>query len=76
MIPAYIALALLSMLLMGIVDFIYGRAARKNISYATIMCSQACLFSPASGVWAYLEGNYVWAYINFLGALTGEGNNV
>lgn len=70
MIPTYMVLALLSMLLMGVVDFIYGRAARKNISYATIMCSQACLFSPASGIWAYLEGNYVWAVINLLGAAT------
>jgi drug/metabolite transporter (DMT)-like permease len=69
-IPEYVTLAVLSMLLIGIADFIYGRAAKRKIPYATVMCSQACLFSPASGVWAYLEGHYVWTSTNFLGAAT------
>ena len=70
MIPSYIFLALLSMLFMGIVDFVFGMAARKRISYATMMCSASFFFLPVSTIWAIWEGPYVWTALNFLGAAT------
>lgn len=70
MIPSYILLALLSMLVMGIVDFVFGMAARKKISYATMMCSASFFFLPVSTIWAIWEGPYIWTALNFLGAAT------
>lgn len=72
MIPVYISLALLNMLLMGVVDFLYGRAVRKEISFATLMCSSACLVFPTTGIWAWLEGNYAWSILALLGAITAS----
>jgi uncharacterized membrane protein len=68
--PIYIVLALLSMLLMAGVDFLFGMAARKKISYATMMCCQFCSFLPASAIFAYWEGQYAWTSLNMLGAAT------
>jgi uncharacterized membrane protein len=70
MIPSYILLALLSMFVMGIVDFVFGMAARKKISYGTMMCSAAFFFLPVSTLWALAEGPYTWTAVNFLGAAT------
>jgi len=67
MIPPYILLALLSMLMIGIYDFIYSRAVRKGISAGTMTCSQACFFVPTVTLWAYLEGTYIWTPFTFLG---------
>lgn len=71
MISIYIWLALLSMLFFAIVDFTYGRATRKGISVGTMTCSQACFAMPASGIWAWLEGSYVWTKPTLLGAAAG-----
>jgi transporter family protein len=67
MIPPYILLALLSMLMIGIYDFIYSKAVRKGISAGTMTCSQACLFVPTVTLWAYFEGTYIWTPYTFLG---------
>lgn len=67
MIPSYILLAMLSMLMIGIGDFIYSRAVRKGISVGTMTCSQACFFLPAMTLWAYLEGTYIWTLPALLG---------
>ena len=69
MIPPYILLALLSMLLLGIYDFVYSRAVRKGVSAGTMTCSQACFFVPTVTLWAYLEGAYTWTPRAFLGPL-------
>ena len=67
MIPSHILLALLSMLLIGIYDFIYSKAVRKGVSAGTMTCSQACFFIPTVTLWAYLEGSYIWTPLAFLG---------
>jgi uncharacterized membrane protein len=67
MIPTYIPLALLSMLMMGIYDYIYSRAVRKGVSAGTMTCSQACFFVPTITLWAFLEGTYIWTPLAFLG---------
>ena len=69
MIPPYILLALLSMLLLGIYDFVYSKAVRKGVSAGTMTCSQACFFVPTVTLWAYLEGAYTWTPRAFLGPL-------
>jgi transporter family protein len=69
MIPSYILLALLSMFLMGIYDFIYSRAVRRGISAGTMTCSQACFFFPVMTFWAFLEGTYIWTPAAFLGPI-------
>jgi transporter family protein len=69
MIPPYILLALLSMLLVGIYDFVYSRAVRKGVSAGTMTCSQACFFVPTVTLWAYLGGAYIWTPRAFLGPL-------
>lgn len=65
-----ILFAILSMFLMGFVDFLYGRVARKEISIATVWCSQACVVFPATGIWAYLGGNYEWSLLSLFGGVT------
>ncbi len=62
MIPYYIYLAVLSMFLIGVADFVYGRAARKGISYGTLTCSQAVFVVVANGIWAYAAGVYSWSW--------------
>lgn len=71
MIPSYILLALLSMFLVGIADFVYGRAVRKGVSRATMICSQGAIFLPIVTVWAILEGSYDWTLYTFLGPIAG-----
>lgn len=67
MIPSYILLALLSMVLIGIYDFVYSKAVRKGVSAGTMTCSQACFFVPTVTVWSYLEGTYIWTPLLLLG---------
>lgn len=68
MIPKYIVLALISMFLVGVTDFVYSMAVRKGVSPATMTCSQGCIFFPMVTVWALLEGVYVWTVPALLGA--------
>jgi uncharacterized membrane protein len=67
MVPSYIVLALLSMFMIGIFDFIYSRAVRQGVSAGTMTCSQACFFVPTVTLWAYLGGDYIWTPYTFLG---------
>lgn len=67
MIPSYILLALLSMVLIGIYDFVYSKAVRKGVSAGTMTCSQACFFVPTVTLWSYLEGTYIWSPFLLLG---------
>ena len=67
MVPSYIILALVSMVLIGLYDFIYSRAVRKGISPGTMTFSQACFFCPVVSLWAYLDGSYVWTLRTLLG---------
>ncbi|MBW1773869.1 MAG: hypothetical protein JRJ82_13390, partial [Deltaproteobacteria bacterium] len=59
MIPSYILLALVSMFLVGIADFAYGRAVRKGVTRATMVCSQGALFFPLVTIWTLVERSYV-----------------
>ena len=67
MIPSSILLALLSMVLIGIYDFVYSKAVRKGVSAGTMTCSQACFFVPTVTLWSYLEGTYIWTPLLLLG---------
>ena len=71
MIPSYILLALLSMVLVGIADFVYSRAVRKGVTRATMICSQGAIFFPVVTLWAILEGTYHWTPYAFLGVFAG-----
>ena len=71
MIPSYILLALLSMVLVGIADFVYSRAVRKGVTRATMICSQGAIFFPLVTLWAILEGTYDWTAYAFLGSIAG-----
>lgn len=71
MIPSYILLALLSMFLVGIADFVYGRAVRKGVSRATMICSQGAIFFPTVTIWTIIEGSYDWTPYAFLGSIAG-----
>lgn len=66
MVPFYIYLAILSMLLVGVADFVYGRAARKGISYGTLTCSQAVFVVVANSIWAYAAGVLSWSWPFFI----------
>lgn len=69
MIPPYFLLALLSMFLVGIADFVYSRAVRKGVTPATMLCSQGLIFLPMVTLWAILEGSYAWTPYVFLGPI-------
>lgn len=71
MIPSYILLALLSMFLVGIADFVYSRAVRKGVSRATMICSQGAIFFPTVTIWTIIEGSYDWTTYAFLGSIAG-----
>jgi uncharacterized membrane protein len=71
MIPSYILLALLSMFLVGIADFVYSRAVRKGVSRATMICSQGAIFFPTVTIWTIIEGSYDWTPYAFLGSIAG-----
>lgn len=49
------------MLVVGVADFVFGKAARKGIPYATLACSQALFVTLFNGVWAYTAGVYAWS---------------
>lgn len=71
MVPSYIWLALVAMLCYAIADFAYGSAVRRGVSAATMTSSQACFVFPATAIWAWLEGTYVWTPPALLGAAAG-----
>jgi len=71
MIPPYIRLALVAMVLVGVADFVYGRAVRRGITPGTMTSSQACFFVPATATWAAFQGVYVWKGAALLGATAG-----
>jgi len=71
MIPSYILLAVLSMFLVGIADFVYSRAVRKGVSRATMICSQGAIFFPTVTIWTIIEGSYDWTPYAFLGSIAG-----
>ena len=50
------------MFLVGVADFLYGRAARKGISYGTLTCSQSLFVVVVNGIWAYAAGVYAWSW--------------
>jgi transporter family protein len=50
------------MFLIGVADFVYGRAARKGISYGTLTCSHSVFVVVANGIWAYAAGVYSWSW--------------
>lgn len=71
MVHPYIRLALVAMVLVGVADFVYGRAVRRGVTPGTMTSSQACFFVPATGLWAYLQGAYAWTTPTLLGAAAG-----
>ncbi len=68
MIPTYIWLALLAMVCYAVADFVYGSAARRGISTATLASAQSLIVTPVTAVWAWAEGTYAWTPPAFLGA--------
>ena len=71
MIPSYILLAILSMFLVGIADFVYSRAVRRGVSRATMICSVGAIFFPTVTIWTLIEGAYSWTPYAFLGSIAG-----
>lgn len=71
MIPSYIWFALLAMMFYGVVDFTYGRAIRKGVTPGTMLCSQSSFVTPATALWAWWEGTYIWSKPAFLGIAAG-----
>lgn len=61
LIPSYIYFAVLAMLLVGVADFVFGKAARKGLTYASVACCQAIFVTVTNGLWAYLAGVYAWS---------------
>ena len=65
--PGFILLALCASLLIGVADYIYGRAVRSRVSPGTITVSQASFVVPATWLWAQGEGAYAWTPPAFWG---------
>ncbi len=65
--PGFILLALLASFLIGVADYVYGRAVRNRISPGTMTVSQASFVVPATWLWAHMEGAYAWTGPAFLG---------
>jgi transporter family protein len=70
-IPSYIWFALLAMAFYGVVDFTYGRATRHGVTPGTMTVSQSAFVTPATGIWAWMEGTYAWTPPAFLGIAAG-----
>jgi transporter family protein len=70
-IPSYIWFALLAMAFYGVVDFTYGRATRHGVTPGTMTVSQSAIVTPATGIWAWMEGTYAWTPPAFLGIAAG-----
>lgn len=60
MLPGFILLAVFASSLIGVADYVYGRAVRNRISPGTMTVSQASFVVPATWVWAQAEGAYAW----------------
>ena len=67
MLPSFIVLALFASFLIGVADYVYGRAVRNQILPGTITASQSSIVVPVTWFWAYYEGSYVWTPPAFLG---------
>jgi len=70
-IPSYFWFALLAMAFYGVVDFTYGRATQHGVTPGTMTVSQSAIVTPATGVWAWMEGTYAWTPPTFLGIAAG-----
>ena len=70
MLPRFIVLALFASFLIGVADYVYGRAVRNRILPGTITASQSSIVVPVTWIWAQLEGNYAWTPPAFLGIAT------
>ncbi len=67
LLPGFILLALFASSLIGVADYIYGRAVRNRISPGTMTVSQASFVVPATWAWAQVEGTYAWTAPAFWG---------
>ncbi len=67
MLPGFMVSALCASLLIGVADYVYGRAVRNRILPGTITVSQASFVVPATWLWAQIEGAYAWTPPAFLG---------
>ncbi len=67
MLPRFIILALFASFLIGVADYVYGRAVRNRILPGTITVSQSSIVVPITWLWALYEGSYAWTPASFLG---------
>lgn len=67
LLPRFIIFALFALFLIGVADYVYGRAVRNRILPGTITASQSSIVVPVTWIWAYYEGSYVWTPPAFLG---------
>lgn len=67
MLPRFIIYALLALFLIGVADYVYGRAVRNKILPGTITASQSSIVVPVTWIWAQLDGSYAWTPPAFLG---------
>ena len=67
MLPRFIVLALFASFLIGVADYVYGRAVRNRILPGTITVSQSSIVVPITWIWAHYDGSYAWTPHAFLG---------
>ena len=67
LLPRFIIYALLALFLIGVADYVYGRAVRNKILPGTITASQSSIVVPITWVWAQLDGSYAWTPPAFWG---------
>lgn len=67
LLPKFILLALFASLMIGVADYVYGRAVRNKILPGTITASQSSIVVPITWMWALYEGSYAWTPPAFLG---------
>ena len=70
LLPRFIILALFASFLIGVADYVYGRAVRNQILPGTITVSQSSIVVPITWIWTYYEGSYAWTPPAFLGFCT------
>ena len=70
MLPRFIVLALFASFLIGVADYVYGRAVRNKILPGTITVSQSSIVVPITWIWTYCEGSYAWTPPALLGFCT------
>ena len=57
----------MALFLIGVADYVYGRAVRNKILPGTITASQSSIVVPITWVWAQLDGSYAWTPPAFWG---------